>query len=155
MADSNLESLTLAPVPLPAVSCCCACMLSHISCVWLFATIWTVAPPDSSVHGILQAIILEWVVISSSRGSSQTRDRTCISCIGRRILYHWATWKALAICIKRYYKHFILFFLVPSCESGISLIETSLVVQWLRFHTPNSGAQVWSLVRELDPTCYN
>ena len=33
-------------------------------------------PPDSSVHGILQARILEWVAISSSRGSSQTRVRT-------------------------------------------------------------------------------
>ena len=44
---------------------------------------------DSSVHGILQARILEWVAISSSRGSSQPRDGTCISCIlciGRQIL---------------------------------------------------------------------
>ena len=47
-------------------------------------------PPGSSVHGILQARILEWVAISFSRGSSQPRDQTrvsCISCIGRRILY--------------------------------------------------------------------
>ena len=44
--------------------------------------------PGSSVHGILQAIILEWVPISSSRGSSQPRDSTRISCIGRQILYH-------------------------------------------------------------------
>ena len=35
--------------------------------------------PDSSVHGILQARILEWGAISFSRGSSQPRDRTCIS----------------------------------------------------------------------------
>ena len=40
---------------------------------------------DSSVHGILQARILEWVAISFSRGSSQPRDRTRVSCIaGRR-----------------------------------------------------------------------
>ena len=48
-------------------------------------------PPGSSVHGILQARILEWVATSSSRGSSWPRDRTCISCvsgIGRQILYH-------------------------------------------------------------------
>ena len=47
-------------------------------------------PPGSSVHGILQARILEWVAISSSRGSSWPRNRTCISvsCIGRWILYH-------------------------------------------------------------------
>ena len=44
--------------------------------------------PESSVHGILQARILKWVAISSSRGSSQSRDRTHVSCIGRQILYH-------------------------------------------------------------------
>ena len=46
--------------------------------------------PGSSVHGILQARILEWVAISFSRGSSQPRDWTCISYvsyIGRCILY--------------------------------------------------------------------
>ena len=44
-----------------------------------------------------QARILEWVAISFSRGSSQPRDRTrvsCVSCTGRQILYHWATWDA-------------------------------------------------------------
>ena len=45
--------------------------------------------PGSSVHGISQARILEWVAISFSRGSSWFRDWTWISCIGRRILYHW------------------------------------------------------------------
>ena len=49
--------------------------------------------PGSSVHGILQARILEWVAISFSTGSSWPRDQTCISCIGRWILYHWATRK--------------------------------------------------------------
>ena len=48
------------------------------------------SPPDSSVHGISQARILEWVAISFSRGSSQTRDRTHVSSIGRWILYSWA-----------------------------------------------------------------
>ena len=50
--------------------------------------------PGSSVHGIFQARILEWVAISSSRGSFSPRDWTHISCIGRRILYNWATWEA-------------------------------------------------------------
>ena len=44
--------------------------------------------PGSSVHGILQAKILEWVAVSFSRGSSWPRDRTCVSFIGRKILYH-------------------------------------------------------------------
>ena len=44
--------------------------------------------------GIFQARILEWVVISFSWRSFQSRDWTCVSCIGRQILYHWATWEA-------------------------------------------------------------
>ena len=46
---------------------------------------------DFSDHGILQARILEWVAMPSSRGSSQLRDQTCVSyvsCIGRWVLYH-------------------------------------------------------------------
>ena len=49
------------------------------------------SPPGSSVHGIFQARILEWVAISSSTGSSWPRDQTrvsYISCSGRQILYH-------------------------------------------------------------------
>ena len=41
-------------------------------------------PPGSSVHGILQARILEWVAMPSSRGSFQPRDRTWVSCIAGR-----------------------------------------------------------------------
>ena len=48
--------------------------------------------PGSSVHGILQARILEWVAISFSRGSSQPRDRTRVSCIAGRFFFtSWAT----------------------------------------------------------------
>ena len=45
-----------------------------LSAVQLFATPWTVALQAHSVHGILQARILQWVVIPFSRGSSQSRD---------------------------------------------------------------------------------
>ena len=45
------------------------------------------SPPGSSVHRIFQARILEWVSISSSKGSSWPRDWTHVSCIGRQILY--------------------------------------------------------------------
>ena len=50
--------------------------------------------PSSSVHGILQARILEWVTISFSRGSSQHRDRTRVSRIGGRCFNLWATREA-------------------------------------------------------------
>ena len=48
-------------------------------------------PPGSFVHGISQAKILEWVAISYSRRSPQSRDQTCVSCIScirRQVLYH-------------------------------------------------------------------
>ena len=63
----------------------------HFSHVQFFATIWTIAHQDSSVHGILQTRILEWVVNSFSRGSSQPRDRTRVSCISGRFFTIWAT----------------------------------------------------------------
>ena len=49
--------------------------------------------PSSSVHRISQARMQEWVAISYSRGSSRPRDPTHTSCIGRQVLYHWATWE--------------------------------------------------------------
>ena len=54
------------------------------------------SPPGSSVHRIFQARIVKWVAICYSRGSSQPRNWTCISCsscTGRWILSHCATWE--------------------------------------------------------------
>ena len=50
--------------------------------------------PGSTVHGIFQARILEWASISFSRGSSQPRDRTWVSCIADRHFTIWATREA-------------------------------------------------------------
>ena len=60
-----------------------------LSCVQLCSL------PSSSVHGISQARMLEWVAISYSRESSQPRNRTHVSGIGRWILYYRTTWEAL------------------------------------------------------------
>ena len=49
--------------------------------------------PGSSVHGILQARIVEWVAVSFSRGSSQPRDWTQVSCIAGGFFTIWATRK--------------------------------------------------------------
>ena len=49
------------------------------------------SPPGSSVHGILWARTLEWVAMPSSRGSSQSRDQTHISCVAyidRQVLHY-------------------------------------------------------------------
>ena len=53
-----------------------------LSCVQLSATM-DYSPPGSSVHGISQARIPEWVVISFSKGSSQPRDQTHAPCVFR------------------------------------------------------------------------
>ena len=63
-------------------------ILSHFSRVQLFVTPMDCSLPGSSVHGIVQARILEWVSMPSSRGSSRPRDRTWVSCHGRWILYY-------------------------------------------------------------------
>ena len=52
------------------------------------------SPPGSSVYGILQARILEWVAIPFSRGSSWPRDQTQVSCIAARFFTIWATREA-------------------------------------------------------------
>ena len=54
--------------------------------------------PNSSVHGILQAKILEWVAIPFSRGSSWARDQKWVSCIAGRFFTIWATREALNEC---------------------------------------------------------
>ena len=74
--------------------------------------------PGSSVHGILQARILEWVAVSSCRRSSQPRDGTCVSyiCIGRLVLYCWATREA----------HIIAYFVLILTEIDVCGIVNNL-----------------------------
>ena len=79
--------------PAPHVACVCSVAQS---CPTLCDPM-DCSPPGSSVHGILQARIWEWVAISFSRASSQPRDQTrvsCVSCIGRWVPYHCISWEA-------------------------------------------------------------
>ena len=69
----------------------CAQSLSHVR---VFATPWTVACLASLSLGILQAKILEWVAMPSSRGPFQPRDRTQVSLIEGRFFTSWATREA-------------------------------------------------------------
>ena len=62
----------------------CARELSHFSHVLSLCEPMDCSPLGSSVHGILQAWILKWVAMPSSRGFSQPCDGTCVSC-----LLHW------------------------------------------------------------------
>ena len=74
--------------------CVCVCVCLDTQLCPTLCSAMDCSPPGASVHGIFQARILELVAISPSRGSSQSRDWTCASCIsstGRRFLYHCAT----------------------------------------------------------------
>ena len=72
----------------------CVCTLKLLSsCL----TLWDhmdYSLPRSSVHGILQAGMLEWVAKPSSRGSSQSSNGTYVSGIADGFFTHWATWEA-------------------------------------------------------------
>ena len=80
-------------------ACMCACVLSgsvkRVKRVDSLATPWTVAHQAPLPMEFFQTRIPEWAAMPSSRGSSQPKDQTqvfCVSCIGKRILYHWPGW---------------------------------------------------------------
>ena len=90
--------------------------------------------PGSSVHGIFQSRMLEWIAISFFRGSSWPRDQTrvsWVSCIGRWILYHRAAWEVLrSFNVK----------CLPSTHSFQSLFWALNMQQWSQQALP-----LWSL----------
>ena len=102
------------------------------------------SPPGFSVHGIYQARILEWVAISFSRGSSQPRDQTRVSCIASQFFTIWATSEVMykptgessLSALRRHqpFHHFDLRLLAFRTVRQISVVWTSQgdswVVQW-------------------------
>ena len=69
--------------------CVCVCVCAHVranSCL-TFCDSLDCSLQGSSIHGIFQPRILEWVAVSFSRGSSRLRDGIHISCISRWTLY--------------------------------------------------------------------
>ena len=103
-------------------------------------------PLDSSVRGISQARILEWVAIYFSRGSSWPRDRTPSLPHCRQILYHWATWEAPVLAYKSVQLGMVFPFL-SACLSPTNLPTTATVPEWLHiaFFLP------WSVVLTMSP----
>ena len=94
--------------------------------------------PGSSVHGIPQARILEWASISFSRGSSQPRNQTQVSCTAGRLFTNWATREA------------------PSESESHSVLSDSfwyheLYIPW---NSPgqNTGVGILSLLQVIFPT---
>ena len=106
------------------------CVLVVQSCL----TLWD--PMDcslsgSSVHGILQARILDWVAIPFSKGSSQPRSRTQVSCTAGRFFIIWVTREA-HLCLSIY------IFISPSPFSSL------LSIQMVTFHLSHSGSFFFS-----------
>ena len=94
--DSAVKQTQLHPYCTIYSLCCCCCLVAKS-----FPTLCNpmdCSPPNSSVHGTSQARIQEWISISFSMGSSQHRDWTCISCVGRHILYCWAIREVPILC---------------------------------------------------------
>ena len=88
-----------------------------LSRVRLFVTPMDYSPPGSSVHGILQARILEWIAILFSRESPQPRDATQVSFIAGRFFTNWATrcityLALMCICVSNY--HLVYFKCIQS-----------------------------------------
>ena len=82
-------------IELPCV-CVCARARACAKLLQSCPTLWDPVDytlPGSSAHGVLQTRILEWISIAYSRGSSQPRDQTWVSCISGRFFTIWATWE--------------------------------------------------------------
>ena len=88
-----------------------SCVLCLVTQLWLFATPWTVACQSPLSMGILKGRILEWVAMPSSRGYSQPRDQTQVSCITGGFFTIWAIkgaqeyWSAYPIPSTGYLPH--------------------------------------------------
>ena len=72
----------------------CGCVYSVTESCLTLCSPMDCSSPGSSVHGTLQARILEWVAMPSSRGSSQPKDWTQVSCTAGKFFTHWTTWEA-------------------------------------------------------------
>ena len=115
----------------------CVCVLVAQSCPTLCDPV-DCNPPGSSVHEIFQARILEWVAISFSRGSSQPRDWTWVSCTAGRFFANGATRDKLDNVIPKKsqilsgttQQRFILIHEISTVDSG-DFPGTLISMQWL------------------------
>ena len=84
----KLSPFKVALVALQKCECCVSCSVDSMDC----------RPPGFSLHGILQARILEWVAMAFSRASSWPRDQNQVSCTAGRFFTDWDTREALQKC---------------------------------------------------------
>ena len=126
------------------------------------------SPPSSSVHGIFPARILEWVAISFSRGSSQPRDQTQVSCITGSFFTNWATRE------KRHFKELAHMIMgagkskicrqsgdlgeIWCCSSGLKAVEAEFLLPWgtlIFFKVFNWLHETHSHYRRCEPSCFS
>ena len=96
------------------------------------------SPTGYSVHEILQARILEWVAIPFSRGSSQLRDRTLVSCIAGRFFTVWVIREAPIYIIQYTYNVYIIYnthIMYVLYITHICIIYTTYIMCVLYIHT--------------------
>ena len=125
-----------------ALSLMCAQLLS---CFRLFLTPWTVSLPGCPVHGIFQAIILEWVAMPFSRGSFWPRDQTRVLYIAGRFFTIWATREAQCLLLFFYYFFKIVqFFFFSPLRPWVS--EVKSLSHFQLFVTP------WTVAHQAPPS---
>ena len=101
----------------------------------------TLSPPGSSVHGVFQARVLEWVAVPFSRGSSRPRDWTWVSCIAGKFFTIWAIREtdkcrcdrcAFPLKNKNKTKTWLCFPIRPNSLDSLSLCETFSLLLYLK-----------------------
>ena len=127
--------------------------VQSLSCVRLFVIQWTISP-ELLCSWYSPAKNIEVVSISSAKASSQPRDWTHVPCIGRQILYHWATWEALrppfyhsALVFHKLFCHNLSEVLEP-LELILRFIQSSLVAQLVKNPSAMQETLVWFLGQE-------
>ena len=147
-SSSIMQSL-LTMLKTEKLSSDCCCLVPKL-CVTLLRSHGLYRPPDSSVRGILQARILEWVAISFSKGFSQPKYRTRISCNIRQVLYHWATREAPSLWVEVRKRGQTQRPLPESCVLLLSCLHFSFSAKstlpalflWIRAWTLESDCQI-------------
>ena len=111
----------------------CVCVLSSQSCTTLCGPV-DCSPLVSSVHEIFQTRILEWGAVSYSRGSSRLMGWahiSCVSYIGRQILYHWRHLRSpnrISVCLQRENLLVRITKMLSPCSNFIFLVMNLLTV---------------------------
>ena len=98
------------------------------------------SPPGSSVPGILQVKILEWVAMPYSRGSSQSRDQTCVPCMAGGFCKYWATERA------QFFRMLlmVIYFMLKTAFILFTVLQTTNNTR-ISFNEKNNNTDIYGL----------